>query len=151
MANVYYQSTVQLVFAPLHRQASIRPVFQEKLHKYIAGILMNQKHKPLAINSQYDHIHILLGMHPCSIPDLVRDLKSSSSTYLNENRFSPSKFQWQEGYGFFTYSLKDRPALIDYVNNQNEHHRKKTFQEEYEALMIELGIDFNEKYVFQYF
>jgi REP element-mobilizing transposase RayT len=95
MPNVYYQTSMQLVFAVKHRESLIHNDFRETLHKYIAGILKNKKHKPLAINSMPDHIHIFFGMHPCDIPALVRDLKSDTSTFINQNKLSKFKFHWQ--------------------------------------------------------
>jgi len=151
MANVYYQTSMQLVFAVKHRQALIHPNFREELHKYIGGILKNKKHKPLAINSMPDHIHIFFGMHPCDIPALVRDIKSDTSTYINENKLSKLKFQWQEGYGLFSYTLSHRSNVIKYIENQQEHHKTKSFKEEYLTILQKLDIEFNEKYLFNFF
>ena len=142
---------MQLVFAVKHRQALIHPNFREELHKYIGGILKNKKHKPLAINSMPDHIHIFFGMHPCDIPALVRDIKSDTSTYINENKLSKLKFQWQEGYGLFSYTLSHRSNVIKYIENQQEHHKTKSFKEEYLTILQKLDIEFNEKYLFNFF
>jgi putative transposase len=150
MANPYHQMSMQLVFAVKHRDALIRESFKEELHKYIGGILANQKHKPLAINSMPDHIHIFFGMHPCDIPALIRDIKSDSSTYVNEKNLSRFRFQWQEGYGLFSYSMAHRSNVIEYINNQQQHHKKSTFKEEYLNFLEKHDIEFNPKYIFDF-
>ncbi len=151
MANVYYQISMQLVFAVKNRDALIKPDFRDTLHKYIGGILKNQKHKPLAINSMPDHIHIFFGMHPCDLPALVRDLKSDTSLYINENKLSKHKFNWQKGYGAFSYSMSHRDNVIKYVQNQQEHHKKTTFKEEYYNFLKKFEVEYNEKYLFDFF
>ncbi len=151
MANPYYQISMQLVFAVKHRDALIRDNFRDELHKYIGGILVNQKHKPLAINSMPDHIHIFFGMHPCDIPALIRDIKSDSSTFVNDKKLSRFKFQWQEGYGLFSYSMSHRSNVINYIDNQQEHHKKVLFRKEYLGLLKKFGVEYNPKYVFDFF
>jgi REP element-mobilizing transposase RayT len=151
MANPYYQISMQLVFAVKHRDALIQDNFRDELHKYIGGILVNQKHKPLAINSMKDHIHIFFGMHPCDIPALIRDLKSDSSTFVNEKKLSRFKFQWQEGYGLFSYSMSHRSIVIKYIENQQEHHKKILFKDEYMDFLREFQVVFNPKYIFDFF
>ncbi len=151
MANVYYQISMQLVFAVKHREALITDNFRETLHKYIGGILVNQKHKPLAINSVHDHIHIFFGMHPCDIPALIRDLKSDSSTFINQNKFTKFKFGWQEGYGLFSYTLSHRSNVIKYIENQQEHHKKQSFKHEYLKILQKFDIEYNDNYLFNFF
>jgi REP element-mobilizing transposase RayT len=151
MANPYYQISMQLVFAVKHREALIKNDFWNELHKYIGGILVNQKHKPLAINSMHDHIHIFFGMHPCDIPALIRDIKSDSSTFINDNKLSRFRFQWQEGYGLFSYSMSHRSNVISYIENQQEHHKKVLFREEYLGFLKEFQVEYNPKYVFEFF
>ena len=151
MADVFYQTSMQLVFAVKHRESLILDSFRVTLHKYIGGILVNQKHKPLAINSMHDHIHIFFGMHPCDIPSLVRDLKSDSSTFINEKKLSQFKFQWQEGYGLFSYTMSHRSRVIQYIDNQQQHHKKRRFKEEYLDFLKKFEIEYNEKYLFDFF
>jgi len=151
MANVYYQISMQLVFAVKHRDALIHPDFRDTLHKYIGGILVNNKHKPLAINSMPDHIHIFFGMHPCDIPGLVRDLKSDTSTFINQNKLSKFKFHWQEGYGLFSYSMSHRSNVIHYIDNQQEHHKKENFKTEYLSFLKKFDVDFKDEYLFEFF
>ncbi len=151
MANPYYQISMQLVFAVKHRDALIKDDFRDELHKYIGGILVNQKHKPLAINSMHDHIHIFFGMHPCDNLALIRDIKSDSSTFVNEKKLSRFKFLWQEGYGLFSYSMSHRSKVIEYIENQQEHHKRVLFRDEYLNFLKEFQVEFNPKYVFDFF
>ncbi len=151
MANVYHQTSMQLVFAVKNRNSLITNDFRETLHKYLGGILVNKKHKPLAINSLPDHIHIFFGMYPCDIPALVRDLKSDSSTFINQQKLSKIKLQWQEGYGLFSYSKSHRSNVIKYIENQQEHHKKRSFKLEYLHILKKLDIDFKDEYLFEFF
>ena len=151
MANVFYQLSIQLVFSPKNREALILPSFSDELHKYIGGILVNQKHKPLAINSMPDHIHIFFGMHPnCLIPNLVRDIKSDTSLFIKQKKLSKHKFQWQEGYGVFSYSMSHRSNVINYIDRQQIHHKKKTFKEEYLEFLKKFEVEFDENYLFDF-
>ncbi len=151
MANVYFKSSVQIIFAVKYRTALIHPAFQSRLHQYIGGILVNKKHKPLAINSVGDHIHIFFGMYPCDLPALVREIKSNSSLLINQNNLSPYYFQWQSGYGFFTYSMKDRSNVIQYIENQQKHHENQSFRNEFTGLLKDGEIEYDEKYLFEFF
>ena len=152
MANTYTQISIQLVFAVKYRQALITPDFKVTLHKYISGILRNQDQKLLAINGMPDHIHIFFGMRPDSnLSDLVRDIKSDSSTFVNEKKLSKQKFRWQDGFGAFSYSKSQRDRVIKYILNQEQHHAKKTFREEYFGFLEEFAVDYDEKYVFEFF
>ena len=152
MANVYSQISMQLVFSVRNRNALILPEFRETLHKYMGGILVNQSHKPLAINSMPDHIHIFFSMNPnCNLSHLVRDLKSDTSAFINKNKLSRYKFNWQEGYGVFSYSISHRSRVINYIDNQQIHHKKRTFREEYLDILKKFEIEFEEKYVFEFF
>jgi len=106
--------------------------FKDELYKYISGIIKNNDHKPLAINGMPDHIHVFLGMRLSqSLSDLMQDIKGNSSKWINEKRFLKYKFSWQEGYGAFSYSKSQLPRVITYLNNQDIHHKKKSFLEEY--------------------
>ncbi len=121
------------------------------MYKYITGIIRNKGQKLLAINGMPDHVHILVGLKPsCCLADLVREIKKSSNEFINERNFVMGKFQWQEGYGAFSFGHKDLDTVIQYVNNQNEHHKKRTFKEEYLDFLQKLEIDFEEKYLFEW-
>jgi putative transposase len=152
MANSYSQITIQLIFAVKNRNALIVPAFREQLHKYITGIITNQKQKLLAINAVSDHIHILIGQSPsCNLSDLVREIKSESSRFINENKLSKFRFNWQEGFGAFSYSRSQRDTVIKYILYQEKHHKKSTFREEYMDFLKKFEIEFDEKYLFDFF
>ncbi len=151
MAGTFSQIYIQLVFAVKNRESLILPVWEEDLYKYISGIIRNKEQKMLAINGSANHIHILIGMKPnCCLSDLVREIKKSSNEFINENRFSKSKFQWQEGYGAFSYSHSSLDNVITYIANQKEHHRRKTFKEEYKAFLLKYQIEHKDEYLFEW-
>ena len=126
MANTFSQIYIQVVFAVQNRNALIQKTWEEELYKYITGIVQNKEQKMLAINGTYDHIHFFIGMKPtCCLSDLVREVKKSSNAFIKENKFSPFRFQWQEGFGAFSYSHSQLTDVIRYIENQKEHHRKK--------------------------
>lgn len=150
MANTYTQIHLQFVFAVKYRDGLIHASFKEELYKYISGIIQNYNHKVLAINGMSDHIHILIGMRPTqSISDLMQDIKGSSSKWINEKKFLKVKFEWQEGYGAFSYSKSNVQTVINYIKNQETHHKTKTFREEYLKFLEAFEIEFDEKYIFK--
>ena len=150
MANTYTQIHIQAVFVVQNRDCIIQRGWKDELYKYITGIVQNNKHKMLAINGMPDHVHILFGFRPSqSLADLMQDIKGSSSKWINEKRFIKAKFSWQEGYGAFSYSKSDLPNVIQYIKNQEEHHEKRSFIEEYEDLLKEFEIDYDERFVFK--
>jgi REP element-mobilizing transposase RayT len=149
MANTYTQIHLQLVFAVKYRAASIQISWKDELYKYITAIVQNTGHKLLIINGMPDHVHILIGLRPAqSISDLMKHIKGDSSTWINQKNFVRGKFAWQEGYGAFSYSKDQIPRVINYIKNQEQHHRKTPFVQEYKALLCEFGIDFSENYIF---
>lgn len=151
MAGTFSQIYIQIVFAVQNRKSLINPTWEEELHKYIAGTIRNKGQKVLAINGMPDHIHIFIGMKPsCCISDLVREIKKSSTEFIREKKFCPAKFNWQEGYGAFSYSHSDIDTVVKYILNQKEHHARKTFQHEYVEFLRRLGIEFNEQYLFDW-
>jgi len=151
MANTYTQIDIHLVFAVKGRPSLIREAWKEELYKYISGIVQNHKHKMLQINGMPDHIHIFIGYNPTHlIPDLVEEIKTSSNKFINGKHFTPFKFAWQEGYGAFSYSKSQRENVIEYIRNQEKHHQKKTFKEEYLEMLQKFDIDYNEKYLFDF-
>ena len=150
MANTYTQIHIQAVFAIQNRDCIIQGDWKDELYKYITGIVQNNKHKMLAINGMPDHVHILFGFRPSqSLSDLMQDIKGSSSKWINEKRFIKGKFSWQEGYGAFSYSKTDLPNVIQYIKNQEEHHKMRSFIEEYEDLLKEFEIDYDDRFVFK--
>ena len=150
MANTYTQIHIQLVFAVQNRQALIKDSWSSDLYKYITGIIQNNGHKLLQINGTHDHIHILIGLRPIqALSELVKQIKQDSSSWVNKNGISRHRFSWQAGYGAFSYAKSEIPQVIKYIKNQEEHHRKKTFSEEYIDLLTTFEIDFDKQYVFK--
>ncbi len=151
MANTYSQIYIQIVFAVKGRQNLISKENREELHKFITGIVTNREQKLLAIFAMPDHIHILVGIKPnILISDLVRDIKAVSSKFINDNKWINGKFNWQEGFGVFSYSKSNLDNVVKYILNQEEHHKKKTFKDEYLDFLEKFEIEYNEKYVFEW-
>jgi REP element-mobilizing transposase RayT len=151
MANTYSQIYIQIVFAVKGRQNLITKANREELHKYISGIVTSRDQKLLAIFAMPDHVHILIGLKPnISISDLVRDIKAGSSKFINDNKWINGKFNWQEGFGAFSYSKSSIDNVIKYIMNQEEHHKKITFKEEYINFLEKFEIEYNEKYLFEW-
>lgn len=149
MANTYSQVHLHLVFAVKYRAALIRSEWKDELYRYITGIIQKKGHKLLAINGMKDHIHIFIGYHLHElVSDLVRDIKQMSSLWINNNRRTYRKFAWQDGYGVFSYSRSHISNVISYIENQEQHHRKTSFREEYLELLQKFEVEYNEQYVF---
>jgi len=151
MSNTYSQIYIQTVFAVKGRQNLIPKNHREELHKFITGIVQKREQKFLSIFCMPDHTHILIGMEPnITISDLVRDIKAGSSKFLTDNNFVNGKFNWQEGYGAFSYSRSQIETVIKYILNQEQHHKIKTFKDEYLDFLKKFEIEFNEKYLFEW-
>jgi REP element-mobilizing transposase RayT len=151
MANVYTQIYLQLVFSPMKHENVIPQKHKEELKKYTTGIIQNRKHKLLAVNFMPDHIHILVGYNPSQpLPDLVRDIKAISSKFINEKKWMPGRFQWQEGYGTFSYSRSQIDDVISYINSQEEHHKRISFKEEYLKLLDKFEVDYDPRFLFEW-
>jgi REP element-mobilizing transposase RayT len=152
MADTYSQSYFHLVFAVKNREALIKKDWKDELEKYITGIIQNHGHKLLAIGSMPDHIHIYIGYNLNHlIPDLVAEIKTSSNKWVKEKRLSKFRFAWQKGYGAFTYAKSQLDAVVKYVLNQEEHHKKKTFREEYLEILRKNEIEYKDEYLFDFF
>lgn len=150
MPNSYTQLHIQFVFAVKYRQALINEEWNQELHKYITGIFQHNAHKMLQINSMPDHIHIFIGMRPDqSISALVQNVKTESSKWINSHNLCNSHFNWQDGYGAFSYSKSHVPSVVRYILNQKLHHKKETFLEEYRKMLEVFGIEFDEQYIFK--
>ena len=150
MANTFTQLHVQFVFAVQNRACLIQPSWEEELFKYITGIVKNHKHKMLAINGMPDHVHIFLGLHPTqSISSLMQTVKGESSEWINKKRFVSGRFQWQEGYGAFSYSHDRVNQIVNYVLNQKDHHKTRPFLEEYIELLKEFDVPYDNQYIFK--
>ena len=149
MPNTYTQIHIQTVFTVQNRTCVIRQEWREGLYRYITGIIQNHGHKVLAINGMPDHIHLLFGMRPTqALADLMRVVKADSCKWINDNRLVIGRFAWQEGYGAFSYSKSHVSAVIEYIKNQREHHRVKSFIEEYHDFLNKFGVEFEERYSF---
>lgn len=152
MADTYVQVYFHLVFAVKNRDALIQKSWKEELEKYITGIVQNNKHKLIAIGSMPDHIHIFIGYNlNQTIPDLVEIIKTSSNQWIKEKRFTKFKFSWQKGYGAFSHSHSQINVVANYVLNQDSHHQKKTFKEEYLEILNKFEIMYKDEYVFDFF
>lgn len=148
MANTYTQIHLHLVFAVQNREGLIRKEWKEELYRYITGIIKNHGHKVLAINGMPDHVHILIGMRPTqSLSDLMQDIKGDSSKWINLKEFIKSRFSWQSGYGAFSIDKSRVNAVIEYIKNQELHHRMKSFKNEYLDLLKEFGVEFDISFV----
>lgn len=151
MAGTFSQIYIQVVFAVQNRESLIHPSWEEELYKYISGIVRNKEQKLLAINGMPDHIHFFIGMKPsCRLSDLVREVKKSSNDFIKEKRFSKFKFNWQEGYGSFSYGHSQIDSVVKYILNQKEHHKRQTFREEYLDFLKKFEIEFRDEYLFEW-
>jgi len=152
MPGTYSQIYIQIVFAVKGRENLIASGWKTELHKYMAGIIKGKGHKPIIVNGMPDHIHAFAGLKPAmAISDLVRDIKNNSSNFINDHRFVKGKFSWQEGYGAFSYSHSHIGNVYDYILNQEQHHQKKTFRQEYLEHLEKFDIDYDEKYLFEWY
>ena len=150
MSNTYTQLYIHCVFAVKYREAIIQPDWEPNLHRYITGILQGNGHKLLAINSMPDHLHFFVGLNPTqSISEMMRLAKGDSSEFVNKERFTKHKFQWQDGYGAFSNSRSQIDSVVKYIMNQKQHHTKRTFKEEYLDILKQYAVEYDEKYIFQ--
>jgi REP element-mobilizing transposase RayT len=150
MANTYTQIYIHVVFAVDGRQNLILPEHNDGLQKYITGIVSRQKHKLIAINNMPDHLHLPAGLRPdAALSDLVRDVKAGSSKFINEKCWVAGRFSWQEGFGAFSYSRSQLGAVIRYIENQQTHHAKKSFDEEYVEMLEKFNVEYDRRYIFK--
>lgn len=151
MSGTFSQLYIQVVFAVKGRENLIRQEFREALHEYIAGIIKGKGQKPIIVNGVGDHIHLFVGFKPSiSISDLVRDVKNNSSNFINSKKMVAEKFSWQEGFGAFSYGQSQVESVFKYIKNQEIHHEKKTFREEYLNMLNKFQIQYDEKYLFDW-
>jgi REP element-mobilizing transposase RayT len=151
MANTFSQIYIQTVFAVSSRMSLIKPAFKKDLYKYISGIVRNQRQKLIAINGMPDHVHILIGLKPAmALSDLVQEIKVDSTKFINKKKWIHGRFSWQEGYGAFSYGHSQLNTIIRYIQNQEMHHGRRSFQTEYMTLLRKFDIAFDEKYVFEF-
>jgi putative transposase len=152
MANTYTQLNVHAVFSVKGRDNFLGDKIRPEIFKYISGILKNINQFPLAVNGYKDHVHMFFEMQPDkTLSDIIKIVKANSSKWISENKMIPGNFEWQKGYSGFTYSRSQRNNVINYIMKQEEHHRKKTFREEYLELLELFGIEFDHRYVFEFY
>ena len=148
MADTYTKLYVHIIFSVRNREPLLRNSIRKEIFAYIGGIINNKGQKPLAINGVADHIYLLVGIKPDkSISELVREIKSNSSKYIKDNKLCPVEFHWQEGFGAFSYGHSQLTTVINYILNQEEHHKKKGYTEEYKSFLKKFDVDYNEKYL----
>ena len=151
MANTFTQISIHVVFAVKGRKNLLNDYWRDELFKYIHGILKKEV-KPLAVGGWKDHVHIFFGLPPTiSISEIVKKVKENSSRWINQNDFVLGKFRWQEGYSAFSYSKSQRDSVIKYIMNQEKHHKKKSFKEEYLEILDKFDIKYDEKYIFEFY
>jgi REP element-mobilizing transposase RayT len=150
MANTFTQIHIHVVFAVQDRACVIRTEWKEGLYRYITGIVQKHGHKMLAINGMPDHIHVLIGMRPTqSLSDLIQKVKGDSSRWINDQQLVRGHFAWQEGYGAFSYGKSQVSAVIGYIHNQEEHHRTRTFKDEYQEILKRFELEYDERWIFK--
>ena len=152
MPGTFSQIYIQVVFAVKGRENIVSKSWSTELHKYIAGIIKGKGQKPIIVNGMPDHVHAFIGLRPAlSISDLVRDIKNNSTNFANENKFVKGKFTWQAGYGAFSYSHSHIGNVYNYILNQEKHHKKKTFRQEYFEFLKKFDLEYDEKYLFEWY
>lgn len=152
MPNTYSQISIHAVFAVQNRENFISMAWRDNLHGYISGIITEQGAKSLAVGGWKDHVHIFFGMPVTTcVSDFMNIIKSSSSKWINDQKFIRSKFQWQSGYGAFSYAKSQRDPVIKYIMNQEQHHKTKTFKDEYMKMLSDFEVDYEPKYLFEFY
>jgi REP element-mobilizing transposase RayT len=152
MANTYTQLYVQIIFAVQGRLNLIHEKSRNELEKYMCGIVSNNKSKALALYCNPDHVHFLIGLHPTmSVSDMAREIKANSTSFINDKKWIMGKFCWQDGFSAFTYSKSQIDVVSKYILNQPQHHKKRTFREEYLDLLKKWEMQFDDRYVFEFY
>ena len=152
MPGTFSKLYIQVVFAVKGRENMISNGWNKEMYKYIAGIIKGKDQKSIIVNGMPDHIHAFIGLKPAmSISDLVRDIKNNSSNFVNDHRWTKKKFRWQDGYGVFSYSHSHIDSVYNYILNQEQHHKKKTFKEEYIQFLKKFEVEYEEKYLFEWY
>ena len=151
MAGTFSQIYIQYVFAVKGRENLLQKAWRDDVFKYMSGIIKGKNQKPIIVNGVADHVHVFVGLKPSMcISDLIRDIKNNSSNFINENKFLKGKFSWQEGYGAFSYGHSQLNDVYQYILNQEEHHRRRSFREEYLDFLQKFEIEYDEHYVFDW-
>jgi putative transposase len=150
MANTYTQIYIQTVFTVQNKISLLNSEWREELFKYITGIVQNNGHKLIAINGVPDHIHLFIGMKPNqSLSDLMQDVKGDSSKFIKIKGFVKGRFEWQAGFGAYSYSISQIDNVVKYINNQENHHKTISFIEEYIEFLDKFEVPYDERYIFK--
>jgi len=151
MAGTFSHIYIQVVFAVKGRENILQKIWRDEVFKYMSGIIKNKGQKPIIVNGVIDHVHLFIGLKPSiALSDLIRDIKNNTSNFVNERKFVKGKFSWQEGYGAFSYAHSQLDIVYQYILNQEEHHKKKTFKEEYLDFLQKFEVEHDEKYLFEW-
>ncbi len=151
MAGTFSQIYIQVVFAVNGWANILQKPWREDVFKYMAGIIKGKNQKPIIVNGVTDHVHLFIGLKPSMcLSDLVRDVKNNSTNFINDQKLIKGKFNWQEGFGAFSYSQSHIDNVYNYILNQEAHHSRKTFREEYIEFLKEFEIEHDEKYLFDW-
>jgi len=149
MPNTYTQIYIHAVFAVKNRVSLLDNSWRERLYEYMGGVIREHGHSAIAIGGVADHVHILLGLRPAqTISNIMQNIKGSSSSWINRERLTNGKFEWQSGYGAFSYAQSQIPIVTRYIANQEKHHEKRSFIEEYKQNLRDFGIDYEEQFIF---
>jgi len=151
MAGTFSQIYIQYVFAVNGRQNLLQKPWRDEVFKYISGIVKGKNQKPIIVNGLANHVHVFVGLKPSmAISDLIRDIKNNSTNFINEQKFLRNKFSWQEGFGAFSYSHSQIDDVYQYILNQENHHKKRTFREEYLEFLKKFEVEYDERYLFDW-
>ena len=151
MAGSFSRIYIQYVFAVKGRQNLLQKPWRDEVFRYMAGIIKGKGQKPIIVNGVADHVHVFVGLKPAqNISELIRDIKNNSSNFINEHNWVEGRFSWQEGYGAFSYAHSQIPAVFEYIQNQEQHHRTKTFRDESVDFLKKFEIEFEERYLFDW-
>jgi putative transposase len=151
MPNTYTQLYIHIVFAVAGRERLIPPRHKEQLYRYITGIINQKSQKVMAINGMPDHVHLLVSLTPdMALSELVRDIKANSSRFINAQQWLPGRFAWQQGFGAFSYSASQVAAVAQYIEQQEQHHAKRSFRDEYVELLEKFGVEYRPEYLFDF-
>jgi len=151
-SGTFTQLYVQIVFAVKNHNAVLHNNIRKRVFEYMSGIITEMKHKSIIVNGVSSHVHIFIGLNPSiSISDTVHDIKRSTSLFINNEKLCIEKFAWQDGYGAFTYSRSQVENVYKYIQNQEQHHKKVTFREEYIDFLKKFEIEYDERFLFDFF
>jgi putative transposase len=152
MSSTFSQIYIQVVFAVKGRQNFLQKPWRDEVFKYMSGIIKAKNQKPIIVNGVSNHVHLFIGLKPSiALSDLVRDVKNNSTNFIKEQKFIKGNFSWQEGFGAFSYAHSQIDQVYQYILNQEEHHRKKSFKEEYLDFLRKFEIEYEEKYLFEWY